>query len=891
MKQLDSIFQPRSVVLVGASDTPGSLGTVVLDNLRQDGFEGEIHLVNPGCDSIGGQPVYPSVRDVPSANIDVAVIVTPAATVPGIIDDCGARGVRGAIVMSAGFREAGAKGRALEQQLLRQARKHGLRFVGPNCLGVINTTTRFNATFSEASALPGRVAVVSQSGALCTAILDWASQRQIGFSTLVSTGIGADVDFGEILDYLAGDPRTDSILLYIEGIHDARRFMSALRAAARAKPVVVMKAGRHAEGSKAAASHTGALVGADDVFDAALRRAGVLRVQDFADFFAAAATLDTGVRAKGKRLAIVTNAGGPGVMAADHVVDCGLELAQLDETSIAALDSALPASWSKANPVDVLGDADATRYATAMRTCLDDAGVDALLVILTPQALTAPLTVAQQLVAAAEGQRKPVFACWMGGVAVEASRELFNAHDIPSHSTPEAAVEAFAGVAVYAANQAQLLQVAEPAGKHAIPDLEGAQQILATVAAAGREWLNPVESKAVLAAFDLPIVRSLPAHTAAEAVLIAEEVGFPVAMKILSDDITHKTDVGGVRLGLTGARQVQEAYRLMHEEVVRARPDAALDGVAIEPMHADRHGRELMIGVIHDEVFGPVISFGLGGTMVEIIKDRAVALPPLNRFLARDLINGTRAKQVMAELRGSPAVDERAVEDLLLRVSEIVCELPAVAEMDLNPVIAGPAGVVVVDARIRVQRSSTAARPYAHMSIHPYPSALVRSVILPDGVSVTVRPIRPEDAIIEREFVNGLSDQSKYLRFMYALQEITPAMLSRFTQIDYDREMAFIAVDDSMGRETQVGVARFITLPDETTCEFAIVVSDAWRGRNLARILMGDLITSARDAGLTCMMGTTLQENHRMLDLSASLGFEIDPDPDDPELRVMTLRL
>lgn len=891
MNQLDAIFQARSLVLVGASDTPGSLGAVVLENLRKDGFAGAIHLVNPGHDIVGGQPAYPSVTDVPPGEIDLAVIMTPAATVPGIIDDCGVRGVRGAIVMSAGFRETGAKGRALEQQLLREARKYGIRFIGPNCLGIIRTKSKLNATFSEASASPGRVAVVSQSGALCTAILDWARNRQVGFSTVVSTGIGADIDFGEILDYLARDPGTDSILLYIEGIHDARRFMSAIRAAARAKPVVVMKAGRHSEGSKAAASHTGALVGSDDVFDAALRRAGVLRVQDFADFFSAAATLDTGVRTRGKCLAIVTNAGGPGVMAADHVVDCQLELARLGDETIAALDDSLPAAWSRANPVDVLGDADAERYAAAIRACLDDDGIDALVVILTPQAQTDPFTIAEQLVEAAKGQRKPVFTCWMGGAAVASSRDLFNDNDIPSHTTPEAAVNAFAGVAMYAANQAQLLQVPEPASARAIPDLDGARQILGMVVSEGREWLNPVESKAALAAFKLPIVRSLPAHSASEAVLIAEEIGFPVAMKILSDDITHKTDVGGVRLGIGSARQVQQNYQNMMTEVAKARPEAKIDGVAIEPMHIDRHGRELMIGVVNDEVFGPVISFGLGGTMVEIIQDKAVALPPLNRFLVRDLISRTRANEVMAELRGSPEVDVAAVEDLLLQVSGIVCDLPGVAEMDLNPVIAGPAGVVVVDARIRAKKVSPAARPYEHMAIHPYPSALVREAALSDGAAVTIRPIRPEDAIIEREFVNGLSEQSRYLRFMYALQEITPAMLSRFTQIDYDREMAFIAVDDTTGEEQQIGVARYITLPDEATCEFAIVVGDDWRGRGLARLLMGDLIAAARDAGLKNMYGTTLNENHGMLDLARSLGFEIEPDPDDPDLRAMSLRL
>jgi len=889
--RLDNIFQPRSVVLIGASERPGALGTVVLENLEADGFAGPIYRVNPKYEKIGNHPAYPSVDALPPGDIDVAVIVTPAPTVPAIIDACGARGIRGAIVLSAGFREAGPAGRAREKQLLNAAARHGLRFVGPNCLGVIRSGIHFNATFSDAPALPGRVAVVSQSGALCTAILDWARGRQVGFSSLISTGIGADIEFGEILDYLARDAGTDSILLYVEGIHDARHFMSALRAAARVKPVVVMKAGRHAEGSRAAASHTGALVGSDAVFDAALRRAGVLRVKDFSDFFSAAATLDTGVRTRGRRLAIVTNAGGPGVMAADQAADRGLLLARLSDESLNKLDTALPPSWPRANPVDVLGDADAARYAAAIETCLADPGADALLVILTPQALTDPLTVAEVLVQKARNQRKPVFACWMGGDAVLPSRKLFIEQDIPSDSTPEAAVDAFNAVASYAVSQAQLLQVPEPLGEQSVSDPEGARQILNAAAAAGREWLDPVESKAVLAAFGLPINRSLPARTAGDAVLIAEELGFPVAMKILSADITHKTDVGGVRLGLGSGRQVREAYAQMLDGVAARRPDATLDGVVIEAMHDDPHGRELMIGVLRDEVFGPVISFGLGGTMVEVIKDSAVALPPLNRFLARDLIDRTRARTVMAELRGSPAVDDSAVEDLLLRVSQIVCELPALQEMDLNPVVAGPEGVIVVDARIRARRSSAAARPYEHMAIHPYPAHLVRSQLLADGSVVTLRPIRPEDAVMERDFVNGLSEQSKYLRFMYAMDEITPEMLSRFTQIDYDRDMAFVAIDGRGSEPCQIGVARFSSLPDGRSCEFAVVVGDGWRGRGLAAALMGELIGAAREAGLETMMGTTLGENRPMLKLAASLGFSIDVDSDDPELRVMQLRL
>jgi len=888
--RLQQLFKPESVALFGASSVKGALGTVILNNLKSAAFHGPVTLVNPKYEEIDGQPCYSRLAEADCAT-DLAVIVAPASVVPDIITDCGESGVGAAIVVSAGFSEAGPRGSGLETEMLRRARRYNMRILGPNCLGVIRTDIGLNATFSAGNALPGRIAVISQSGALCTAILDWAAVNEVGFSSLISTGIGADVNFGEILDFVAMDPGTDSIMLYIEGLRDSRRFMSALRAAARMKPVVIMKSGRHSQGSRAAVSHTGALVGSDAVFDSALRRAGALRVDDFTDFFFTAATLDSGVRTSGSRLAVVTNAGGPGVMAADHCTDVGLKLAELSDETMATLNRLLPASWSHNNPVDVLGDATPDRYEQAVKACLDDKEIDAVMVILTPQAQTAPLEVASRLVQLRAHTRKPILACWMGGVSVAKSRELFSSQNIPHYRTPEAAIRAFGALSTYHHNQELLLQVPGPMTVESVPELDNANLIIENVLADDRKILTQAESKAILAAFHIPIVQSIPAASAQEAILVAQEIGYPVAMKIDSPDITHKTDVGGVRLGLENARQVSDVYQVLMDSIGILRPDAKINGVVIEPMWKGKHGRELMVGVVRDEVFGPVISFGLGGTLVEVLRDRAVALPPLNQFLVKSLIDRTLAAKLLEPMRGAPAVDRKALESLILRVAEMACELPNIVEMDLNPVIANADGVMAVDARIVVARHNEAARPYDHMAIHPYPRDLVQRSDLGDGTRIIIRPIRPEDAIIERDFVNGLSQQSRYFRFMYSMPEITPELLSRFTQIDYDREMALIAVTEIEGEIRQIGVARYYTLPDQVSCEFAIVIADDWQNRGVARRLMRALVDAARSRRFTVMTGTVLVENRRMLDFVKSLGFRAENSPEDPQLMDVTLEL
>lgn len=890
MREISKILRPQSLALFGASDTLSKPGGVILRNLLDGPFRGQIVPINPKHQQLFGQPVFGSLDAVPEIP-ELAVIATPAATVPSVMEQCGRRGITAAVIISAGFQEAGPEGQRLAQQLDAVAHRYGMRFLGPNCLGVLRPEIGLNASFSAGSPRPGGLGLISQSGALCSAVLDWAQTSGVGFSSIVSIGSAANVDFGEILDFLTADAATESILLYVEGIRDARRFTSALRSAARVKPVVVMKSGRSSSGTQAATTHTGALLGGDDVFDAVLRRAGAVRVSSFANFFSVAATLQAGVRTQGDRLAIVTNAGGPAVMAADSAADKQVRLATLSPATIARLNAALPAHWSHANPVDILGDASPERFAAAAIACLDDAEVDALLVILTPQAMTEPEQVAEQVTALAAKTHKPVFTVWMGEPSVASSREIFRSAKIPTYRTPEAAVEGFAATLAYHENQRLLLETPPPLATHETPDIEGAQMIVESALAQHRQSLSMAESKALLAAFHVPIVRGIPASDASSALLAAEELGFPVALKIDSPNITHKTDVGGVQLDVRSAHELPVAVNQLLERVKKAAPEAVIRGVLVEKMAPHNAARELMIGVASDPVFGPVITFGLGGTMVEVVRDRAIGIPPLNRYLAQKLIASSRAAACLGLFRGSPAVDQRLIEDVLLRVSEIVCSLPALRELDINPLLARPNEVVAVDTRVVVKRRPASEEEYGHMAIHPYPAREARYWELTDGAVVTLRPIRPEDAAIEREFVNALSDQSKYFRFLHALAEITPEMLARFTQIDYDREMAFIAVRGDHPNERQIGVARYFVDPFEEACEFAVVIADDWRGKGLGAELLRTLIESARRKGLRRMYGTVLAENHNMLKFASKAGFQVSENLDDRSVMNLELAL
>jgi acetyltransferase len=887
---LAPLFEPSSVAIIGATERRGAVGRVLIENMVGAKFSGDLYAVNPRHRKVLGVPCFPCVAKLPK-RVDLAVIVTHAEVVPGVIDECGAAGIPSAVVISAGFSETGPGGADLERALISNARKSGVRLIGPNCLGVMRPALGLNATFAHGTARSGSLALVSQSGAICTAMLDWAKPNRIGFSSVISLGGSADIDFGEIVDYLASDVATEHILLYIEGIRDARRFVSALRAAARAKPVIVMKSGRHPGGVRAAVSHTGALVGADDVFDAALKRTGAVRVTTIGQQVAAAHALSTRVRPRGERLAIVTNGGGPGVLAADRAADLRVPLAELSPATIEALRHMLPANWSHGNPIDVIGDADAARYTAAVTACLGDPGVDGVLVILTPQAMTSPTEVAHAVIACARDSDKPLLTVWMGEAQVAEGRALLQKNGSPVFRTPDPAVDMFAHVSSFYRNQRQLLEVPGPLGEHARPDVARARALIAAALAAGTTVLSSADSKAVLAAFHIPVARTVCAATAAEAVAAAESIGYPVVMKIDCPLITHKSDVGGVRINLTDSGQVEAAYREMTAAVRRSRPEARITGVTIERMIIGQNHRELLVGVLTDRVFGPAITFGTGGTAVEIHADRAVGLPPLNAFLCSEMIRTTRVSQMLGRFRGMPPANIEAIHNVLMRVSEMICELPWIEEMDVNPLLADETGVVAADARIVIAPRDPGARPYGHMAIHPYPEQLVGEWTASDGTRVVVRPIRPEDAQIERAFVASLSAQTRYLRFMGSLKDLTPAMLARFTQIDYDREMALIAVVRSAEAERQVGVARYVVYPSGASCEFAIVVSEDWHGRGLARELMRRLIEVARERGLLSMTGQVLAENPRMLKLAAELGFVERDSPEDSAVREVRLAL
>ncbi len=887
---LDRLFSPRSIAVFGASDRPDAVGGRVFNNLHKDGFTGAIYAINPKYQELYGQPCYSTITEIDQA-VDLAVIATPASTVPEIMHACGEHGVGAVIIISAGFNADDAKGAALKNSVLETARQYQIRILGPNCLGLIRPVKNMNATFSKNTARPGQLALISQSGALCTAILDWASAHDVGFSAIISLGDAADINFGDLLDYLAQDVETSSILLYIEGVRDARSFMSGLRVAARMKPVVVIKAGRHAEGSRAATTHTGAMVGADDVFDAALQRAGVVRAMTVAQLFAAAQQLATPHRAKGNRLAIITNGGGLGVMATDRAIDLGVNIAALSDDTIAQLNQHLPAHWSYSNPVDILGDAGAERYQAAVKTCLLDEGVDGVLVMLSPQAMTDTLACAQAVIDAQQVNKKPVLACWMGEQQVEAANKLFTQHQLPVYSNPESSVEAFAYLTSYYQNQQLLMQVPGPLKKRSEPDIEGARLIIESVLAEKRSVLSITESKAVLHAFAIPVTPSIECRSANEALVAAQSLDFPVAMKINSPDITHKSDVGGIRLNISNAHAVRSAYQELLDEVHSKFPDANIKGITLESMYSPDHARELLVGVIRDPVFGPAITFGSGGTQVEVMRDRAIALPPLNTLLAEKVISQTRVANLLGSFRNMPAANMDAIIQVLRRVSEMVCELPEIRELDINPLIADENGVMALDARIVVEHRPPSLDRYAHMAIHPYPTHLVSEIQLADGTNIKIRPIRPEDASIEQSFVRELSPQSKYFRFMQGLNELTQQMLVRFTQLDYSRELALIAVLETKNAEIELAVARYVMNPDGRSCEFALVVADKWQNRGIGTHLMSALIEAARDRGIEKMEGEILTNNENMLKLTAKLGFSIRPSPDDVGIKVVRKKL
>ena len=883
---LRGALAPRSIAVIGATERAGALGMHVFDNVLAGGFKGEIYAVNPKHALVRERKCYPSLEALPVAP-ELAVVTTPPATLPHLIEQAGARGTRAVLVLSAGFAETGDEGRRLQALALTRARALGIRLFGPNCLGIMRPEIGLNATFARTPARPGTVALVSQSGAVVAALLDYAWTAGFGFSSVVSTGAGSEVEFSEILDYLALDGATRSIVLYIEGVHDARAFMSSVRAAASVKPVVVLKVGRHMTGRRAAMSHTGALVGDDAVFDNALKRAGAIRVDAFNQMFAAAESLATGRLPRGlpgNRLAIVTNGGGPGVLAADAAADADVQLAALSAPVREQLDAVLPSTWSRTNPVDIVGDADAERFAQATRILLGDPANDGVLLLYTPTVRLGAEDTALALLPVIAAADKPVVTVWLGEAEAAQGRAVMKKAGVPALISPERGVQSFSYLSRFVRNRELRLQVPPPHVDQFDTDIAGARRLIERALLAGRAQLDENESKHLLRCFGIAAARTELAHSADEAVALAQAIGFPVVLKLSAHGVAHKSEVGGVLLSLRSADEVRQGFETIVARVAERAPQAKLVGVNVQQMIRRPHGRELIVGLARDPVFGPVINFGLGGIAVEVFRDSATALPPLNRFLALDMISRTRVSKLLDSYRGLPAIDLEALVGALLKVSDLACEIPCIHELDINPLLCDESGAIALDARVTLGDGPLAPdATYSHLAIHPYPRSLTRATRLKTGETVLLRPIRPEDLDAERRFVARLSPQTLYLRFHAPLRELTTERLVRYTNIDYDREMAFVAIDANVEHpDGEIrGIARYTRNPDGSTCEFGVTVEDTWQGRGLGHALMNALENCARERGIHEIIGYVLSENDDMGKLMRARMYDARRDEDD----------
>jgi acetyltransferase len=891
--RLDRLFAPRSVALVGASPRETSVGRTILKNLRAGGYQGAFHLVNPHYAEVEGVAAVKSIAELPIAP-ELVIIAAPPSAVPGLVAAAGDKGCATAIIITSGL---GHGPGSLAEGAAQAARARGLRLVGPNCLGVLVPPIKLNASFAARMPQAGDLALISQSGAIVAGLVEWAARRSVGFSAVVSLGDTIDVDFGDLLDYFAVDGNTRAILLYIESISDARKFMSAARAAARAKPVVVVKAGRHVQGAIAARTHTGALAGTDAVYDAAFRRAGLLRVLDLDELFAAAETLGRLRPFPGKRLAILTNGGGVGVLAVDRLMDLGGVLATISPGAIDELDRALPPIWSKANPVDIAGDADAARYAAALQILLADRDNDAVLVMNVPTALASASDAARAVAAVVRENRnriipsKPVLAVWIGDNG-EASTDL-EAAGIPHYASETEAVRGYMHLVRYREALDALMKTPPSLPQDFAPDVAAARRIVADAVAGGRTWLDPIEITRLLDAYSIPITPAALARDADEAAAMAAPFfasGQIVAVKIMSPDIVHKSDVGGVRLNLGNERAVREAAADILSRVRAARPAARIAGVTVHPMIVRSKARELIAGIADNPTFGPVIVFGQGGTAVEVINDKALALPPLDLTLAQDLISRTRVARLLKAYRDVPAADENAVALVLVKLAQLAADLPEVRELDLNPLLADEKGIIALDARIAVaavDRTRRAPSGHPRFVVRPYPKEWERHTVLKDGTTIFIRPVRPEDEPLYGPFFDAVIASDLRLRFFAPVKDRSHAFIARFTQIDYARAMAFIAIEEASGR--MLGVVRLHANANYDTAEYAVLVRSDLKGRGLGWILMQLMIEYARSEGLRVIEGQVLAENTTMLRMCAELGFRIAPDPRDANICVVTL--
>jgi acetyltransferase len=890
--RLDRLFAPRSIAVVGASPRELSVGRKVLRNLKAAGFAGPIRLINPNYPEIEGVAAIRRTADLPPT--DLLIVASPPGTVPDTIAEAGARGCAAAVIITAGL---GHGPGSLSEKAEGAARVHGMRLLGPNCLGIQVPAARLDASFAAHMSQPGDVALISQSGAIAAGLVEWAARRSLGFSAVVSLGNQLDVDFGDLLDYFATDTATRSIVLYIESIQNAPKFMSAARAAARAKPVLVIKSGRHAQGAVAAQTHTGALAGSDAVYDAAFRRAGLVRVLDLDELFDAAETLGRVRPFAGNRLAILTNGGGIGVLAVDRLMDLGGCLATLSPATTATLDRTLPPIWSKANPVDIAGDADASRYAVAMQALLEDRGNDALLVMNVPTALASAREAAASVISVVRQHQnavyppKPVLAVWVGDSG-EAEAELARA-GIPHYASETDAVRGFMHLVRYREGQDALMATPPTLPADCAPDVTRARDIVRKAVEARRAWLDPLEIAELMAAYAIPIASVTLARDPDEAVAAAQPLlkSGPVAAKILSPDIVHKSDVGGVRLNLGDERAVRQAVTDILARARSAKPEARITGVTIHPMIVRPRARELIAGLANDETFGPVVVFGAGGTAVEVINDKALTLPPLDLRLADDLIGRTRVARILDGYRDVPAADRKSIALVLTKLAQLAADLPEVKEVDLNPLLADESGVIVVDARVAVgeaaSRPARFGRSTSRFAIRPYPKEWEQTVHLRDGTAVLVRPVRPEDEPLYPPFLQKITAEDLRLRFFGPIKHFNHAMIARFTQIDYARAMAFVVIDPSSGE--MLGVGRVHLLSNSDTAEYAVLVRSDLKGRGLGWMLMQKLIEYARSEGIQELRGEVLSENSTMLRMCAELGFDIGESRDDPSVRIVTL--
>jgi acetyltransferase len=894
IRNLEFLFKPRAIAVIGATERANSVGGTVTRNLLHGGFAGPIYPVNPRRTEVQGKRCYASIASLPETP-DMAVICTPAATVPSVIAELGACGSKVAVIVTAGLGARDeATGKTWRQLALEAAKPHLLRIVGPNGVGVQLPPLGLNASFAHVLPDAGGIALITQSGAMATTVVDWAKRHRIGLSAMISLGDMSDVDFGDLLDYLASSVTTRAILLYIEGITQARKFMSAARAAARSKPIIAIKSGRSTEGARAAASHTGAMASADAVYDAAFRRAGIVRVNDIDELFAAAATVARVSRLTGDRLAIVTNGGGIGVLATDALIATGGKLAKLSERTMERLDAALPSTWSHGNPVDIIGDAGPARYEQALRIVGEDPGVDATLVLNCPVALASEVDIAHTVVKVAATGRHPYIACWLGGVEIDAARRVLDEGGIPNFATPGAAIQGVMHLLAYKRGQETILEV-PPVAEAASPDSGVVRNLIDRPLAEGRSLLNEHEAKALLGAYGIPVNTTLIAHTPEEAADAAASLGAErYVIKILSPDITHKSDVGGVVLDLDSPGAVKAETASMLTRVRARMPQARLTGVTVQAMIRRPRAWELIAGVSVDNLFGPVILFGQGGTAVEVVGDRALALPPLNRPLARQLIDCTRVSRLLHGFRDRAPADLDAIADVLVRLSDMVADLPEITELDLNPVLADDEGVIAIDARVRVAKAATSGT--ARLAIRPYPRELEGTLVLRDGGRLVVRPIRPGDETALRTMVDRLSPEDVRFRFFSALKRLPETLAARLTQIDYDREMAFVALapadqDAGVRRGDILGVSRLAADPDGERAEFAVTVRSDLKGRGLGWALMQQLIAYAKGRGIGCLHGAVLRDNEQMIRLCRDLGFALANDPEDSSTYRAMLKL